>query len=147
MGARRAIRFSDLSSSDQQQARYQRSAGAAGAPSPHAAAAAHAQPADPLAGLARMIGVEGKTIRLPGLGSFLPAREVPLIYLIVLGLMAFLFGPRAILVAAILYVVFARGTGPASGATGAPGGAGPGGPGGRRGSMPRGSHGAAPNSS
>lgn len=68
----------------------------------------HREAQDPLSGLARAIGVEG-AYAVPAISTLgLPAREVPLIYFIVLGVLTLLFGPRALLIAAVLYVVAGR---------------------------------------
>lgn len=84
----------------------------------------HRPAQDPLSGLARALGIEGRAVTVPAISPLgLPARDVPLVYLVVLGVLTLLFGPRALLVAAVLFVVAGRmSPDAAAGGTGGSGG-------------------------
>ena len=58
----------------------------------------------PLDALASAVGVHGQSIRIPSIAS-VPARDVPVIHLILLGAATAFFGWRALAAAAVLHVV------------------------------------------
>ena len=60
----------------------------------------------PLKRVAKMIGVEGKFIETPQMGSWLPATRVPYIYLVVLGVLVMFWGVRALLVSVIVWYIY-----------------------------------------
>jgi hypothetical protein len=70
-----------------------------------------------------MLGVEGRALTTPPLGTFLPAQRLPYVVLIAAALAATLAGPRVGAAALVLWLVLAGqpGRGPPSARPAAPG--------------------------
>lgn len=87
----------------------------------HAARAPQAGPTNPVAGLllkaATAIGIQDKSVRVPAIAPLsLPATELPLIYIIVVGILFLFLGWPALLIAALAYVLLNSPSGPAAAA-------------------------------
>jgi hypothetical protein len=91
------------------------------------AAAQQQQPGFPglsmLDGLARAIGVHGKTVRVPAVLG-VPGQDLPVIVFVLLGVATFFFGWMLLAVAALAYVALGS-QGPANAAAPAPAAGGP----------------------
>jgi hypothetical protein len=60
----------------------------------------------PLNKLAEMMGIENQFLNTPAVANFLPPTKVPYIYLVVLAVLFFFFGIRALLVSVICWYIF-----------------------------------------
>eukprot|EP00316_Scyphosphaera_apsteinii_P022533 CAMPEP_0119303906 /NCGR_PEP_ID=MMETSP1333-20130426/5261_1 /TAXON_ID=418940 /ORGANISM="Scyphosphaera apsteinii, Strain RCC1455" /LENGTH=151 /DNA_ID=CAMNT_0007306685 /DNA_START=79 /DNA_END=534 /DNA_ORIENTATION=- len=92
----------------------QRPTGSSTGATPNAPAAPTASPLDTLAGA---IGIQGQTIQIPALGR-IPAKDVPLIAILLVGLLTLFFGWKVLLVAVVLHVfsgLSEAGVGPVAG--------------------------------
>jgi hypothetical protein len=76
------------------------------APPMQAAQAAHAgPPASPLDAIAGQLGIAGRTVQIPAISNRVPAREVPLIVILLISIAALFFGWQILAVMAVLHVI------------------------------------------
>jgi len=60
----------------------------------------------PLNALAKMMGIEDQFLSTPAVGTYLPPTKVPVVYLVVLAILTYLFGIRAPLVAIVCWYIY-----------------------------------------
>ena len=63
--------------------------------------------AGPLDSLAKMMGIHGKFLDIPAIAHSIPATRVPYVYLVVLAVLVYFFGFRALLVCVIGWYIYA----------------------------------------
>jgi hypothetical protein len=60
----------------------------------------------PLNSLAKMMGIENKFLDTPALGTILPTTRVPYVYLVVLAVLTFFAGIRALIVSVVVWYIY-----------------------------------------